>query len=380
LDIYEGDLICNSAPAMPDPQFTFICGDDDFIVTRLARDQFEEKARETSDEFSREIVNGMANKVAEVGEAVTHFRQAVQTMPLFGDRKVVWFRDINFLADSVTGRAEGTLATVELLKDTLARIDARSVDVILSAFPVDRRRGFPKWCEKNGDYRFIGGDRSGASSIPALIEEERQQLDVEITNDARDLLIGKLNGNTRLVIEELRKVATYLGEEKVPIEEKHIMDLVPEFGESDFFEAAEAFFALDLDWALDALRRHFYTHKDARGLITTLQGRNRLLIQLRVLVDSGEIRLGERGISKTALESAAKCYLQHFGDSLEKSNFNVFSQNPWYLGRLARPLPKLTIRKLIDFQKEFLRAFEEILSRPDEQEQVMRGIAIRCLG
>jgi DNA polymerase-3 subunit delta len=38
------------------------------------------------------------------------------------------------------------------------------------------------------------------------------------------------------------------------------------------------------------------------------------------------------------------------------------------------------LRRLIDNQQEFIAAFEEIVRRPDEQEDVLRDLAVRCLG
>ncbi len=58
----------------------------------------------------------------------------------------------------------------------------------------------------------------------------------------------------------------------------------------------------------------------------------------------------------------------------------MFTQNLWYLGRLSEGIKGLNLKRLIDFQQEFLRAFEEILARPQQQEEVMREMAIRCLG
>ena len=37
------------------------------------------------------------------------------------------------------------------------------------------------------------------------------------------------------------------------------------------------------------------------------------------------------------------------------------------------------LRRLIDNQQEFIRAFEEIVRRPNEQEAVLRAMAVRCL-
>jgi len=49
------------------------------------------------------------------------------------------------------------------------------------------------------------------------------------------------------------------------------------------------------------------------------------------------------------------------------------------MGKLASEakLPKL--KDLIDHQLEFAKAFEGIVERPNEQEEVLRDMAIRCL-
>ena len=94
---------------VPTRAFSFICGQDDFLVSRMGKKRFEELAGDTTDEFSREVVNGFAGNVDEVETALNRFREAVQTMPMFGGRRVVWLKDVNFLADSVTGKAETTL-------------------------------------------------------------------------------------------------------------------------------------------------------------------------------------------------------------------------------------------------------------------------------
>ena len=153
---------------------------------------------------------------------------------------------------------------------------------------------------------------------------------------------------------------------------------MPAFGEGDFFEAAEAFFARDLSWTLAAIHRHFFAGNDARPLLSALQNRNRLLIQVRVLADAGEVRLSGRGIDKASFERAAAAYRGAYGENPTKSAFNVFTQNLWYLGKLAgRGMPLL--KTLIDHQQEFIRGFDEIVKRPHDQEEVIRALAIRCL-
>ena len=97
----------------------------------------------------------------------------------------------------------------------------------------------------------------------------------------------------------------------------------------------------------------------------------------RALLDAGEVRAGPRGLD--GLQRAAGVHGAHFAGASEKSSFNLFTQNPWYVGKLAGGAKLPTLRRLIDNQREFIAAFEGIVRRHDEQEEVLREMAVRCL-
>lgn len=360
--------------------FTFICGDDDYLVSEKGRAWFAAQTAGLEDDLSKEVVDGRAANVSEVEAAIVRFTGAVQTLSLFGERKVVWLKDVNFMADSPTGRAQGTLDLLDRLKAVLEGLEPESTAVLITAHPVDKRRSFYKWCQQAADFALLGADKDSAAMYSRLISEICGEHGIAISRSAVPLLIGKVNGNTRLLVEETRKLCTFLAGSTESISEQLVNDLVPNFGEGDFFEAADAFFSLRLEWTLEALRRHFFTNNESRPLLGSLQSRNRLLIQLRVLLDAGALRIGGRGIAKADLEAAARAYGHHFGESSgEKSNLNIFSQNPWYLSRLAETANRVSLKRLIGFQIAFAEAFEAIIERPNEQEDVCRELAIRCL-
>lgn len=361
---------------MPAHPFTFICGSDDYLVDRLGKEHFAGLAAEVTDEFSREIISGFANNVAEVESALNRLRESVQTISMFGGRRVVWFKDVNFLADTVTGRAESTLKLVGDLQELLAGLNPADTAVLVTAAPVDRRRAFPKWCEKNADFTLVGGDDDGAA-LEGVVLREAAAAGVGISPDAVRLLLTRIGPNTRLLVEEVHKLATYAGD-GTTIEEAHVAELTPNVAGGDFFETAEAFFSGDLRWTLAALQRHFFTGGDARPVISALQNRNRILIQVRALLDTGEVRLGPRGLD--GLPRAAGTYAARFGEAAAaKSAYNVFTQNPWYVGKLAGSGKLPPLRRLIDHQQELIAAFETIIQRPQEQEEVLRDMAVRCL-
>ncbi len=357
--------------------FTFICGADDFLVGRLGKERFETLVAEAgADDFSREIISGFAGNVGEVAAVVNRLRESVQTVPLFGGRRVVWLKDVSFLADTVTGRAEGTLQLVEDLQQVLEKTNPAETALLITAAPVDRRRSFPKWCEKNADCTVVGDGDSTGEALAGVVLAEARALAVTFEPDALQLLLARIGANTRLLIAETHKLAAYAGE-GAAITEAQVAELTPNVAEGDFFEAAEAFFSGDLRWTLAALERHFFTGGDARPVISSLQSRNRLLLQIRALLDSGEVRAGPRGLD--GLPRAQAAYGRHFTGAMEKSGYNVFSQNPWYLGKLAAGTKLPALRRLIDNQQELVAAFEEIVARPHGQAEVLRDLAVRCL-
>jgi len=367
---------------MSSAPFIYVAGPDDYLASRLAREIWVDLKKDVTDDFSIEIISGQAGKVDDVAEAVGRFREATQTLGLFGGRRVVWLKDVTFIADNQTGRAEGTVTLCEDLQEILQAINPDEVGVLISASPVDRRKRFAKFLEKTGDYRPSGGMDSkggGVETLVAAMNRECEAMQVTIARDAVEVLISKVNGNSRLLIEEVRKLGTYLGEPGAQITSKLIEELTPNFGEGDFFETTEAFFARDINWTLSALRRHFFAGNDARPVIASLQNRNRLLIQLRSLVDGGEIQAGARGISKPTFERAATKYSEFYDGLSAKSGFNVFTQNLWYMGKLIGSGKFPALKALIDHQLEFIKAFEEIVDRPNEQEEALRAMAIRCL-
>ena len=368
-------------PKASNPGFTFICGSDDFLVGRLGQERFTAMATAAgADDFSREIVNGFAGNVDEVETAVNRFRDAVQTMAMFGGKRVVWLKDVSFLADNVTGRAEGTLKQVEALQEVLEKVNADEVSVLVTAAPLDRRRSFPKWAEAHGDFTLVGGgDGEGAEALAAVALAEARAGGVTFGGGAVEILLSKVGANTRLLTEEIRKLSTYVGDGGV-IEEAQVIELTPNMAEGDFFEAADRFVAGDLAGTLGALERHFFAGGDARPVLSSLQNRNRILIQARVLIDAGDLRApGPYGFDKSAWARAQENYAPHFGGDTEKSAYNLFTQNQWYAGKLVSTGRLPALRRLIDNQQEFIAAFEEIIRRPNDQEDVLRDMAVRCL-
>lgn len=358
--------------------FQVFAGDDEYLVDREASEAYGVAAAEAVDPTSIEIVDGRAQTVDEAETAIDRFISAIQTRSMFGDRKVVWFQKVSFLGDNRVGSAEGTLMNLERLRKVLEKVTPAEVTVIISVVPIDRRRSFQKWLLKAGGAKFIETKKDAGQAFAAIVREEAQRLQVKVGAAALHYLRYRLNGNTRMVVSEIAKLADYVGEGG-EITPELVVENVPEFGESEFFEPVEKFYQNTLPEVLESIRRYFFTHKEARPLLAALLGRNRLLIQLRALGDAGDLKLpiGDRG---SALTAAGRRHSDCFVDPEEKNPLNVFSQNQWYAGMLSRSAVKFKLKRLVDFQEAFIEGFRELIQRPHQQEEVIRELAVRCLG
>lgn len=362
---------------MSSDSFHVVLGDDDYLVRQRAKEIYDEYSEAFPDDLSREIIDGRADRVEDVETILNEARSACQTLSLFGGGKLVWINEANFLNQTKTGAAQGSKEALESAKPFLENLGESKL--ILSACPVHRSHAFIKWLKAKSTLEDVAKQEKEDVSFRRLAQETAQACGVDFASGAVEFLAGKIGGHSRLGVEETRKLAAYLGKEGGFITEELITDLVPDFGEGDFFEASEAFFSNDLKWALDAIDRHFFHAKDARPLLATLQNRNRLLIQLRVLADGGELDPNQR-LSKDKLEQLGRKHAHHFSDSGDKSTLNLFTQNPWFLGRLMSIVKRFSTRALIDLQASLLEAFQQLLAQPREQQSaIFKDLAIRTL-
>ena len=357
--------------------FFAVVGDDDYVVRQRAKEIFDKHIEQFPDDLSREQIDARADKVGDVEEILNEVKTAGQTLSLFGGGKLIWINEANFINQTRVGAAQGSKDALESIKKFLQ--DLGETVVILSACPVHRAHSFIKWLQKNAAYEDVAKQEKGDVAFRRIVQETAQSCGVSFANGALEFFAGKIGAHPRLGVEETKKLAAFLGEDGSQITEQLIIELVPDFGEGDFFEAAEAFFSGNLKWTLDAIDRHFFHAKDARPLISNLQNRNRLLIQLRVLVDGGELDPNAR-LGKDQIDRIAQKHTQHFSDSGDKTSLNLFSQNPWFVGRLLPITKRFSTRRLIDLQAGLIDAFEKLLSQPKEdQENILKDLAIRTL-
>ena len=352
----------------------FITADDDFIAANRAREIFEELSADVFDDMSKEIIDGTVAKVDDAVKACSDTIEGAATLSMFGGKKVIWLKGVNFIGSTGAGKSESVKEALQKLYEFLEKLDFETANVVISAYPVDRRHPFFKKIQSIAeceDYK----SKDPTSACVDLIARESRIKKIAIDSDAIQTLASIVAGNPRMAISELEKLAIYTNGERA-ISEQDVIDMVPIFGDGDFFDISNAFYSGDLDTALNALKRYFFANKkaSARPIIATLQKQNSILIQIRSLMDGGVI--SKSYTTKDSVESASAQFADVFEGAEDKSSYNVFSQNSWYVGSKLAPIAsKTSLKKLIDIQLNLTKAFQDLMIR-DSDEQVMRDFFV----
>jgi DNA polymerase-3 subunit delta len=361
-----------------------IAGKDEFLVDQDGRACFEKAKKAAGADAEAEVINGQIIRVEDALPLELQFADSVKTLAMFGSKRVIWLRNFNLVADSVQAKSDDVKKGLANMLKVAVEADP-AVSIIISATPYDgRRKDLSSLKSAATDFilhasaskgPFDKGDAQADAQV-AMAVERLKALGVKAERGVPEVLVGRVGQSTRLVLGECEKLATYAGPGGT-IKEADVHLLVPTFGEGDFFEPIEALAERDLKWGLESLDRYFFNESSSRPLLSALQNRLRLLIQIRCLADSGDFRLNDAGLPKGQFEAASGRHGPTFG-SAAKSSANLFSQNPWYVSNKVAPAAaRYTLAELVDLQLACADCFDA--SNRGDDEAAVRAMFLRAL-
>ena len=361
-----------------------IAGKDEYLVDQDGRACFEKAKKAAGPDAEAEVISGQILRVDDALTLELQFSESVKTLSMFGGKRVIWLRNLNLVADTVQAKSDEVKKNLAHILEVATGADP-SVAIIISATPYDGRRKDLS-ALKSVATEFIlhsspakspfdKGDAQADAQV-ALAVDRLKSLGVKFERGVPEVIVGRVGQSTRLVLGECDKLATYAGEGGT-IKEADVHLLVPTFGEGDFFEPIEALAARDLKWGMESLDRYFFNEDSSRPLLSALQNRLRLLIQIRCLADSGDFRVGEAGLPKGQFEAASGRHGPTFG-SAAKSSANLFSQNAWYVSNKVAPAAaRYGLAELVDLQPACADCFDA--SNRGEDESSVRAMFLRAL-
>ncbi len=217
-------------------------GTDDLQVKEAALAKSRELA-EAAGEFGFEVIEGAADNADHASRIVGSVIEALQTLPFFGGGKVVWLKGATFLADTVTGRAQATVESLERLAAVLPALPA-DVQFLVSATEVDKRRTFYLTLKKVANlevFDLIDTSKGNWEGLVAdLVARRSEEYGLQFHPEAMDLFVMMAGENTRQIENELEKIDLYLGEGRRRVMPDDVRAIVSQTKGSVVFELGNA--------------------------------------------------------------------------------------------------------------------------------------------
>jgi DNA polymerase III subunit delta len=251
--------------------FHVIVGSDDGMVREEALALYNELTGGNDDGFTHETIDGNADNSEGAYDICSSASQSLMTMPMFGGDKVVWLRNVNFLADDVTGRAQRTEAGVEMLRGILEKGLPNGIKFLISADKIDKRKSFWKFLEKNAavqSFDKIDISQEGwEDAVGRLVEGRASELGLKFENDAMELFIMLAGEQTKQIMNELEKLDLFLGKDRRVVTIEDVRILVPLSREAVVFEIGQAIQKGNVTRAIQLIDEQLAAEESAIGIM-----------------------------------------------------------------------------------------------------------------
>jgi len=246
-----------------------ILGTDDLRVKEAALKLSREMAPEDTSGFGPDIIEGVAESAEHCAQIIRRTLDALQTLPFFGGGKLVWLKNINFLADNQVGKTNAALEGMEAILDYVETQLPPEIKFLLSASAVDKRRAAYKKLMKLADVRVF--DRPDTSKtgwedeVIPQVERRARELGASFDNEALETLVHLAGEDTRQLDSEVEKLSLYVEGRRITADDVRLM--VPLNRAGVVFELGNAIGKRDLRRGLELVRTLIYQGQSAIGIL-----------------------------------------------------------------------------------------------------------------
>ncbi len=309
--------------------FFAIVGSDEGQVREHALRRFRDLTGGNDDGFTHETIDGNSDNSEGAFMICASTVQALLTLPMFGGDKVVWLRNANFLADTVTGRAQRTEEGVDRLRATLEQGLPQGVKFLLTAQGVDKRRGFWKFIEKTAAvevFDLIDTGRDGwTDQVATLVTRRARELGLGFQPAALELFVLLAGEATQQIGNELEKLDLFLGLERREVTEEDVRCLVPLSRSAVVFEIGQAIQKGDVSRAIQLIDQQLDADESAIGIMrASIIPTVRNLYMARLIVDRFKAPTGNYNAFSGALNRLPESDRAWLPQKKDGTGVNVF--------------------------------------------------------
>ena len=301
----------------------------------------------------------------EALKSLGKLREALQTLPIFGSGKAVWFQNCNFLGDERSASAQAVTESLGELAQELKEFSWGSVRLLISAGKVDKRKVFYKTVDKLGAVETFAGwsvdDRDWAAQAEQWARQALRALQKEISDEALAELVNNVGPNARLLNNEVEKLALFVGA-RAEIEVGDVNTICTRNKSARAFALGDALGDRDLPRLLRTLDEElwelkFDKQKSEIGLLYGLIGKVRAMLLLKEMLREGWIKPdADYSRFKTQLERVPAAQLP------EDRRYNPLALNPYVLFKALPQARRYTQAELIAAMDLLLKCNQRLIS------------------
>ncbi len=368
----------SSAPATT---LRLICGDDDFAVKQGAKALFGEWCAALGG-MDHEILDASAGNSGEAMKVIGRLREALQTLPFFGNGKVVWLKDCNFLGEEKTASSKAVMDALGELAVELKEHDWKGVRLIISAGKADKRRVFYKTLEKLGTIEtHMAWSVDGGQWVPQAEMAARsgfQKCEKKITEEALAELLARVGPNARQLDSEVEKLCLYVGN-RAQVEINDVTEACSRNKTARAFALGDALGERKLANLLKRLDEELWEAKFDRdkseiGLLYGLIGKIRSMILVKEMVKEGWIKpTHDYSQFKNQLSRVPTDQLP------EDKKFNPLAINPYVLYKAVAQVKNYTSTELVRAMEILLRCNQRMVSSGLDESMLLQHSLVQIV-
>lgn len=353
-----------AASAKPLPPLVLVCGDDDFAVKQRAKEIYHQWSTELGG-MDQEIIDASVTNSGEALTALSRLREALQTLPFFGNGKAVWLQDCNFLGDERTASSKAVVEALAELAQELKDFSWQNVRLLISAGKVDKRKVFYKAIDKAGKVESFDGwsvdDKDWADQAETWARQALRDRKKEISDEALAELVNNVGPNARLLNSEVEKLSLFVGD-RPEIEVSDVNAVCTRNKAARAFALGDALGDRDLPRLLRTLDDELWElkldkQKSEIGLLYGLIGKVRAMILLKEMLREGWIKPdSDYNRFKAQLERIPAAQLP------EDKRYNPLALNPYVLYKALPQARRYTQEELVTAMDLLLKCNQRLIS------------------
>jgi DNA polymerase-3 subunit delta len=356
-----------------------VVGSDESEVKRVAAELAAEMAPPDAGEFGVEVIDGCADYADQAATRIRSTIEALQTLPFFGGAKLVWLKNVNFLADTVLGRSSSVQEALEELADVINAGLGDEVIFLISALDVDKRRSFYKSLGKRAELQVfdrLDSSRSGwEEEATEIVQRRVKTRGLQFDPAALELFVLLTGGDTRQIENELEKIDIYL-DQKRDVTVEHVRELVPLSRSGVIFELGNALAERDLGRALALVRRLLDQGESAIGiLLVAILPTIRNLLLARDLIETHRL---SRPHAPFQFISALNRLPEGATEHLPRKKDGAISG--YALGIAAQNAHRFETEQLIEGMEACLNANFRLVTSQLDHELILTEIVVKLIG